>query len=110
MAELRLGFADKDRTVVAKVGDCILIVLPENATTGFQWRVASFTEGTLALESTERTAAHEGPPGAGGGEVIARFRAMAIGPGNVVLKLSRGIEEDASVFKFDLNLKIGGTP
>lgn len=104
MAELKLGFADKDRIVAAKVGDTIVITLPENATTGFQWNVASLTEDSLALEMTDATSAPSGAPGAGGGEVVVRFRATAAGPGNVILKLSRGTE--GSAFEFRLNLDI----
>ncbi len=104
MAELKLGVADKDRTVAAKVGDTIVIMLPENATTGFQWNVASLTENNLALEMTDATSAPSGALGAGGGEAVVRLRATAPGSGHVILKLSRGTEDSAFEFRLNLNI------
>ena len=107
MAELRLGFADKNKTIPAKVGETLVITLPENATTGYQWKVASLTENTLALESTTATSAPSEYPGAGGSEVFFRLKTTAPGPGKINLKLLRGTERDGdSAFGFELNFDI----
>jgi inhibitor of cysteine peptidase len=107
MAELRLGVADKGRTVAAQVGDTIVVTLPENATTGYQcyqWNVDSCSEGTMALEETDATSAPVGAMGAGGGEVTVRLKATAAGAGNVILKLSRGTESSAFEFRVDFDI------
>jgi inhibitor of cysteine peptidase len=107
MAELNLGFADNNKTVAAKVGDSIIVTVPENATTGFQWDLASITEETVALEDGSAISAPIGRAmGAGGGGVTFRFRATAAGNGKVTLKLSRGGPSDNSAVKFSLNLDI----
>src|SRR5947199_574956 len=104
MAELKLGVADKGRTVAAPVGDTIVITLPENATTGYQWNVDSYSEDTLALEETDATSASGGAVGAGGGEVTVRLKATARGSGNVIMKLSRGTENSAFEFRVDFDI------
>jgi inhibitor of cysteine peptidase len=107
MAELNLGFVHNNKTVSARVGDTIVITLPENATTGFQWNVASITEETLALEDGSAISGSAGGAiGAGGGGVTFRFRATSAGNGKVTVKLSRGGESDNSAFQFTLNLDI----
>lgn len=107
MVEFKVGFADKDRITPAKVGDTIIITLQENATTGFQWKMTSFTSDTLEFDIMDSTSAPSGSLGAGGGEVFFRLKAIATGPGKVNLKLSRGTRVDSdSDFGFELNFDI----
>lgn len=106
MAKLNFEFADNNKTVKAKVGDTFVITLPENATTGFQWNVASFTEPTVAVEARGARPAASTTMGAGGSAAIFQFRATAIGRGNITLMLSRGGKIDPSAVKYNLELDI----
>ena len=106
MGELRLGYTDRDKTIITKVGDTLVITVPENATTGFQWNLASYTKDILSLETTDPTSASSEPLGAGGRKVTFRFTAKSIGQGEIILKLSRGKGNIESNFKFRLNIKI----
>ena len=67
MVEIGLGPADKGKTVKTKIGDNIDFRLYENATTGHQWRIASFTDNTMLFENVDYGASDIGTPGAGGG-------------------------------------------
>jgi predicted secreted protein len=58
MANLSFDFVDNDKTVTAKVGDIILITLPENATTGFQWNVRHLRRTLSRLRIREQTRLH----------------------------------------------------
>ena len=107
MAELNLGFVHNNKTLPARVGDIIAITLPENATTGFQWNVASITEEAIAIEDGSAISAPAGGAiGAGGGGVTFRFRATAAGNGKVTVVLSRGGQSDNTAFQFTVNFDI----
>jgi inhibitor of cysteine peptidase len=107
MAELNVGFEDKNKTIPAKVGDTIIITLQENATTGYQWNMTSFSSDTLALVSKETTSASSTVPGAGGSEVVFRLKPTASGLGRVNVKVLRGGEIDIdSAFGVEFNFDI----
>jgi inhibitor of cysteine peptidase len=106
MANLSFDYAGNNKVAAVKVGDSILITLPENATTGFQWKVASFTHDTLVLEDTDASPASSRAIGAGGSAAIFRFRATHTGRGSIILIMSRGSESDPSATKYTLNLAI----
>jgi inhibitor of cysteine peptidase len=106
MSEFNLSFLDNNKTMQLDVGDGIVVTLPENATTGYQWALSSFTNEILALEGTEGISAAPGPPGAGGSGSVFRFRAKAQGHGNICLKLWRGFESDDAVFKYNVNCNV----
>jgi|SRR3954454_2805602 predicted secreted protein len=106
MVEIRLGPADKGKTVKTKIGDNIKIKLYENATTGYQWRISSFTDNTILFENMEYGGSDIGAHGAGGGEVTLRFKPKANGNGKVNLKLSRGKPYKASDLGYEINFNI----
>lgn len=110
MAEKRLSFVDNNKELEANVGDVIVVELTENATTGYQWEVSSFTEDTLVFEGRDGIPAPRGAPGAGGSESVFRFRAENPGQASVALKLWRGFEDDDAVFMFRVNLNVGAQP
>ncbi|MGC5170021.1 protease inhibitor I42 family protein [Micromonospora sp. DT81.3] len=107
MAEVHLQASDDGGSVAAKVGDHIVIVLEENATTGYRWTIAGATEAvTLAsdgyapspsgnLPAPGSTAPTDPVMGRGGNR---EFRLVAVSPGvaRVVLALKREWEDDAS--------------
>ena len=105
MAELNLGLADKDKTIMARVGDHIVVRLPENQTTGFRWILTSITEETIILETREVTSPDSESLGAGG-DVTFRFNTKAIGLGKVVLKLLRGPQDPTAASEFQFNVDI----
>jgi len=70
--------------VDVRVGDGVLIRLPENATTGYVWSALLAGAG-IALVSDEICPADNGAPGAAG-ERLFRVRAIGVGPAEVVLQ------------------------
>lgn len=88
MAAIEVTAADDGRKIAATPGDEIVVVLPENATTGFRWQVDR-SEGVLRLVSDGyRQAAepegHEPVFGRGG---LREFRFEVTGPGTSTLSL-----------------------
>lgn len=107
MSELRLGYSDNDGTFEATVGDDLIVALPENATTGYQWDFSSLTSDTLEHGDTERVGpSSTGAFGSGGSEVVFRFKVTAPGRGQVALTLQRGFESEDSEFLFRISLNI----
>lgn len=106
MAVLKLGYSDKNKTIKSRIGDSIVISLFENATTGYQWKLKSFTEETVALGTSDAIPAPPGDIGAGGDMVMFRLEAKAAGRGEIKLKLTRGtkMEEEAPEVQFNLEI------
>jgi inhibitor of cysteine peptidase len=104
VAELHFSSVDNNKRATVKVGDEIIISLPQNATTGFKWDPLSHTTNTLTFEGKQVAPATTTTPGAGGGPVAFRYRVVAPGEASIVLKLWRGSEADAQVFKYTLTL------
>jgi inhibitor of cysteine peptidase len=50
VTEHRLGPEDAGRTVAAAAGDRLVVSLPENASTGYTWRVDELPPGTRVVE------------------------------------------------------------
>jgi predicted secreted protein len=69
-----ITLADDGKTVKVKSGDPIVVRLPENASTGYQWRVAS-TDRTLGYPTMK----HFPQPGVGSGGEL-EFRWQTTGP------------------------------
>jgi inhibitor of cysteine peptidase len=78
---------ERDRPVEAAVGDSLVLTLPENATTGYQW-VVSRTPDVLEVVADEAVPPETAAPGAGG---MRRWRWTARRPGSdrLVLELRR---------------------
>jgi inhibitor of cysteine peptidase len=87
---------DLGRTVNVNVGDEIIIRLPSNPTTGYEWEIAALDEQRITSIASTYEAPQDGALGQGGTEVI-RFRADAAGESTLALKYWRPWEGDASI-------------
>ena len=96
MAEFPLTQADHGTSVEVAPGDVIVIRLPENPTTGYQWTVEKVDADTLALQRTEFSPAPEAGVGSGGGKTLT-FKAQKPGTAHIQLKLWRAWAGDASI-------------
>lgn len=76
-----------DSSVDARVGDTVLIRLPENATTGYVWS-ARLEGAGIALIGEETQPADSEAPGAAG-ERRFRVRVTGTGPAEIVLQRAR---------------------
>ncbi|TKV80111.1 hypothetical protein FDV58_17840 [Bradyrhizobium elkanii] len=103
MAEQHFSSVDNNKKVAVRVGDDVIISLPQNTTTGFKWDPLSHTDH-LTHEGTDSAPAGTTTPGASGAAVTFRYKVMKPGAAAVVLKLWRGFEPDAGVYKFTLTL------
>jgi len=67
MTEIKLTKNDNDKTVEAKVGESVVIELPENPTTGYRW-ILDVKEGTGIASANDScyAAAYESGIGSGG--------------------------------------------
>ena len=108
MATIQLSPADDGRTVTARPGDEIVVVLPENATTGFRWHL-DVVDGILALVSDGYVtlAEADAEPRVGrGGLREFRFQVGAPGAGSLALKHWQEWEGEASVtMRFSLRVE-----
>jgi inhibitor of cysteine peptidase len=83
VSDLTLGLQDGGREVPVRVGDRVLLQLPENPTTGYRWQ-GSFPDG-LRVEA-DRNLQGEPVPGAAGLRV---FTVKVDRPGDYPLSLAR---------------------
>ena len=92
MSIVTLTSGDDDRLIEINVGDAVVLTLPENPATGFQWTVASLTGGLKVL-SAEFT---RGPtkPGAPGERKI-HVQATSAGPGTLAVRYARPWQSEA---------------
>jgi predicted secreted protein len=90
MAVIRIDEGHNGKRVTAHVGDTIDLVLPETATTGFQWDVTEPGD-PLALQTSELVPPDEGRAGAGGSRHVV-VRAVRPGTGQLSLRLRRSWE------------------
>ena len=109
MAEPRATLTELDagRTIEAKVGDTIELVLPENASTGYRWAFEGLDEQVVRAGEGELV----GKPAkvGSGGDVRWRLTALAAAKTEVRLKLWRRWEGDRSIQKrFAVRLTITG--
>jgi inhibitor of cysteine peptidase len=79
-------------TVKATAGDRVVVRLPENATTGYQWSVAELGDG-LEVESSELVLPTDVKPGAAGERVVS-VRLGQTGRTRLVLHLKRQWESE----------------
>jgi predicted secreted protein len=100
MSEIEVTESGTVATV--KPGDEIVLRLPENATTGYQWTVDSVA-GPIDVVSSDLTAPFERPGAAG--ERVVRLRAAAPGSAAARLALSRAWETEP-VERFEVRLEV----
>jgi inhibitor of cysteine peptidase len=99
MADVTLGADDNGRTVHVHVGDHILVILPENPTTGFRWEVATPNSGVLEAQDPAGTEGVSDRAG-GGRDVSIAHTARASGEGSIALALRRPWESAAAAQQF----------
>ena len=99
--------AVQGRIVDVRVGQCVIVELPENASTGYRWAVDR--ADPALVDAAEGSASYPaGLPGAGG-RAQWRFTALAPGTTAVVLKKWRPWEGEAGVVaRMRFGLRIGG--
>lgn len=100
MARHEVTSSDNGRTISVRPRDEIVVVLPENATTGFRWAVDSLGDAVTLTQdgypSPDEPPRTEQVFGRGG---LREFRFEVVSPGTTTLtmKLWREWEGDASV-------------
>ncbi|MFL6239314.1 MAG: protease inhibitor I42 family protein [Actinomycetes bacterium] len=87
MAVIGLDHRHNGQRVAAKVGDTVELVLPEKATTGFQWE-ADDPGDALAVESSELVPPADARAGAAATRRVV-VRAVQPGNGRLSLRLRR---------------------
>lgn len=90
--------------VAATLNDRLIVVLPENATTGYQWSIEEIPVA-LALESSDLVPPREAAPGAAGERRIV-LRARETGQGRLVLGLTRPWESQRPTETFEINVTV----
>ncbi len=97
---------DSGREVCVQVGQAIVVRLPENPTTGFEWAVRGMDSATLSLQSTSYSPESAESAGRGG---VRTFEIKARAPGRapLLLELRRPWEPDAeAASSFELDLSV----
>lgn len=96
MSEVMIVASDLGKTVVAHVGDMVLIRLAENPSTGYVWEMDTLDAQLIEIKGSEYQAA----PGTGvgrGGTRLFRLQAKAPGTAPLLLKLRRPWESEHEV-------------
>jgi inhibitor of cysteine peptidase len=102
---LELDETAHDTEATLRVGQELVLRLPEQPTTGFQWELtlAGAPAGALARASFEPPAAGAGGPG----RRVWRFRAIQAGEGRIALRYGRPWEPAAPTARaFALRLRV----
>ena len=113
MAEVTLTDAQHGGSFAVRVGDLIVVALPENPATGYRWSAGSLDESLLGQEGHDFQVDHEDKKSQGrkvgsGGTVMWRFRAKGEGRTRLELKKIRSWEpsaEPAGQFAVSLEIK-----
>ncbi|TDC60605.1 hypothetical protein E1258_14220 [Micromonospora sp. KC207] len=87
MADYVIEHAAAEVELETRPGETVLVVLEENAGTGFRWAVA-VAEGPVETVGSEYSPSAPGRPGAGGGREIC-LRTTRSGAAHVRLELAR---------------------
>ena len=102
MAEHHVSASQNGARVTIRVGDRIALRLPENATTGYRWTIASLDKARFEVEDSGYQP--QGDAVGSGGQAFWNLRARAAGKSRVELVLSRQWEGEKSIierFAFD---------
>jgi inhibitor of cysteine peptidase len=106
--EIRLTAADNGQAIEANRGDMIVVALPANPTTGYQWDVVS--EGNVLRPSGESEYIPDEPPDSlvdgAGGTAIFRFEAAGAGSAELALEYHRPWEEDDPIDLFAVTVTV----
>ena len=104
MADIFVGEGHNGGVISAKPGDIIVVQLPENPTTGFQWSVTEVNAALLVPQSDEFRSGGGGM-GAGGVRVL-RYLARGTGETSLALQLARPWEANAPRLRFSIRVVI----
>lgn len=110
MSRIELGPADGGRTLSVAEGSTVELLLPENPTTGFRWRVEEMDARVLSL--VDDAYADAPSPAVGAGRV-RRFRFAAARAGTSTLRLESRREwagESPGAQRFEVRLNVEGRP
>jgi inhibitor of cysteine peptidase len=106
MNEKMLTLNDTGKSQSAKFGELIIIKLPENPTTGYNWEIREFDKKIIELADAKYESA-EGSQIGGGGMKTFKFKPKSIGSTTVKLILKRISEPDNSAIQhFEANVKV----
>ena len=84
MADILMSQADRGQERQALPGQRVLIQLPENPTTGYQWHIEAFDARVLTASGSDFAAPSGGLLGAGG---LRTFVFTALAPGSTPVRL-----------------------
>ena len=102
MAEHHVSTAQNGARVTIRVGDRIALRLPENASTGYRWTIASLDKARFDIEDSGYQS--QGDAVGSGGQAFWNLRAHSAGKSRVELVLWRQWEGEKSIierFAFD---------
>jgi inhibitor of cysteine peptidase len=106
VTKVQLKQTDNGKTLLIKVGDVIVIQLPENATTGYRWAIDKLDTSLIEVIGDEHPASSGGAMGAGS----VRQLTLAVkqsGTTTLTLKNWREWEGDRSITeRFSITLNI----
>jgi len=106
LTEIKLTKNDNGKTVEARVGESVVIELPENPTTGYLWTLNVKEEtGTASLSNSRYTAPKQSGIG-GGGTRMFTVKVQSSGIVTVDMKLRRQWEpESTAIDRFNTVIK-----
>jgi inhibitor of cysteine peptidase len=105
MAEIVVGEGHNGGVISAKVGDHIVVQLPENPTTGFQWRAEPADLRVIELQSDQFAQAASGAIGSSGVRTL-RYLASGAGDASMTLQLARPWEANAPRSQFKIQVTV----
>jgi inhibitor of cysteine peptidase len=105
MAEIAVKQDQNGSTVSAKVGDSLIVELPENPTTGFRWVPGELDASIVAPQSDEFILGSNTGVGAGGVKVF-RFLVKGHGSARVQLRLARAWESGVPSKLFEIHINV----
>ncbi len=100
MASVTVRKEDNRESVSMRVGDVLHIVLPENASTGYRWRIDAI-DRTILRESESTFKLESQAVGAGGIRTMS-YQATGVGSCHIRFVLTRPWEEDRHRDEMDL--------
>jgi inhibitor of cysteine peptidase len=98
VSQLTITQTDEGKTFTVRRGDAIVINLPENPTTGYQWAIARIDSNLIELQNSKFTLPQNESLGSGG-ERSFLFKTKATGTAKLELKEWRHWEGDRSILQ-----------
>ena len=105
MAGIEVGEGHNGGTISAKVGDQINIRLPENPTTGFQWRAQPGDRAVVELQSDQFLPAAAGAVGSGGVRSL-QYQVRGAGNTSIALDHQRSWETGPPRSQFKIEVRV----